>query len=141
MQGATDHERNRATPSAATPDVQESSTWGLGDDAARPLRALGAVLGDLAALRYDARWIGLPASALGAPHRRFRVFILATRPDAVPDTVGVGLLPRRRDLGAGKGPARDDRAVASGDRSDLDRSGCLIVHEERNSVAVVSMCE
>lgn len=41
------------------------------------LRALGAVLGDLAELGYDARWHGVRASDAGAPHQRFRVFILA----------------------------------------------------------------
>jgi DNA (cytosine-5)-methyltransferase 1 len=46
------------------------------------LRAMGAVLGDLAEMRYDTRWQGVPASAAGAPHERFRVFILATRRDS-----------------------------------------------------------
>lgn len=41
------------------------------------LRALGCVLGDLADLGYDARWHGLRASDIGAPHGRFRVFIVA----------------------------------------------------------------
>lgn len=42
------------------------------------LRALGCVLGDLAILRYDARWRCVRACDVGAPHRRKRVFILAT---------------------------------------------------------------
>lgn len=41
------------------------------------LRALGRVLGDLADLGFDSEWYGLPASDLGACHRRFRVFVLA----------------------------------------------------------------
>jgi DNA (cytosine-5)-methyltransferase 1 len=41
------------------------------------LRALGAVLGDLADIGYDAKWRGLRASDAGAPHQRFRVFITA----------------------------------------------------------------
>jgi DNA (cytosine-5)-methyltransferase 1 len=40
-------------------------------------RGLGAVLGDLAALGYDAEWHCIPASYVGAPHRRDRVWILA----------------------------------------------------------------
>lgn len=40
-------------------------------------RGLGDVLGDLAALGYDAEWHGIPASAIGAPHRRDRVWIVA----------------------------------------------------------------
>jgi DNA (cytosine-5)-methyltransferase 1 len=40
-------------------------------------RGLGRVLGDLAALGYDAEWDCLPASAFGAPHRRDRIWIVA----------------------------------------------------------------
>jgi len=40
-------------------------------------RGLGAVLCDLAALGYDAEWHCIPAAAVGAPHIRDRVFILA----------------------------------------------------------------
>ena len=40
-------------------------------------RYLGRVFGDLAALGYDASWLVLPAAAVGAPHRRERVFIVA----------------------------------------------------------------
>jgi DNA (cytosine-5)-methyltransferase 1 len=40
-------------------------------------RGLGAVLGELAACGFDAEWHGVEASDAGAPHRRFRVFILA----------------------------------------------------------------
>lgn len=37
----------------------------------------GQVLGDLAALGYDAEWDCIPASAIGAPHRRDRLWIVA----------------------------------------------------------------
>jgi len=40
-------------------------------------RGLGVVLGDLAACGYDAEWDCIPASAIGAPHRRDRVWIVA----------------------------------------------------------------
>jgi len=40
-------------------------------------RGLGIVLGDLAALGYDARWECVRASDVGAPHRRERLFIVA----------------------------------------------------------------
>lgn len=45
-------------------------------------RGLNRVLGDLAALRFDASWTSVRASDIGAAHRRERVFILAYRPDA-----------------------------------------------------------
>jgi len=43
----------------------------------QPGRWFGRVLGDLAALGYDAEWHCIPASAVGAPHSRDRVWILA----------------------------------------------------------------
>lgn len=55
----------------------EPCPWCLGDDEGRPLRALGAVLGDLVQLGYDARWGGLRAADVGAPHGRYRVFVVA----------------------------------------------------------------
>jgi DNA (cytosine-5)-methyltransferase 1 len=39
----------------------------------------GRVLGDLAEIGYDAEWDCVPAAALGAPHLRDRVFVIATR--------------------------------------------------------------
>ena len=41
------------------------------------LRALGRVLGDLSDLGFDAEVVGLRASDAGAPHERFRVFVVA----------------------------------------------------------------
>lgn len=41
------------------------------------VRGLGAVLGDLAALGYDAEWVCIPAAAVGAEHVRERVWIVA----------------------------------------------------------------
>lgn len=116
-EGDDDERRN---PTAATPDDAtlrnlEPDPWGLGDQPARPLRALGAVLGDLADLRYDARWIGLPACAVGAPHPRFRIFILARRP--VPNPAGLRFREGRRDTGSGEGPTRHDRAESPSDRT------------------------
>ncbi len=40
-------------------------------------RGLDAVLGSLAAIGYDAEWHCIPASAVGAPHRRDRIWIVA----------------------------------------------------------------
>lgn len=40
-------------------------------------RGLGDVLGALAALGYDVWWDCIPASAVGAPHRRDRIWIVA----------------------------------------------------------------
>jgi len=40
-------------------------------------RGLGAVLGDLASMGFDARWCVLGASAVGASHKRERIWIAA----------------------------------------------------------------
>lgn len=45
--------------------------------AALRVRGLGDVLGDLAALGYDAEWDCIPASAVGAPHQRDRLWLVA----------------------------------------------------------------
>jgi DNA (cytosine-5)-methyltransferase 1 len=56
----------------------ELCSWCMGDNSTESvLRALGAVLGDLADLGYDAEWTGVHAADAGAPHNRFRVFIVA----------------------------------------------------------------
>ena len=44
-------------------------------------RGLDRVLADLAAVRYDATWLCLRASDVGAAHRRDRLFLLATPTD------------------------------------------------------------
>ncbi len=42
-------------------------------------RGLGDVVGDLASSGYDAEWDCLPAAVFGAPHRRDRIWLVATR--------------------------------------------------------------
>jgi len=44
--------------------------------------AFGAILADLADCGYDAEWDCLPAAAVGAPHLRYRIFLLAVLADA-----------------------------------------------------------
>ncbi|WP_443047970.1 DNA cytosine methyltransferase [Streptomyces sp. H39-S7] len=70
--------RGLLTSPAGSPGDVEFCPWCLGDTAGQPpLRALGAVLGSLADLRYDARWLVLRASDVGAPHRLERAFLAA----------------------------------------------------------------
>ena len=133
-----DHEQRNprdATPDGATLRDMEPDPWHLGDDAARPLRALGAVLGDLADLRLDARWIGLPASIVGAPHHRLRIFILARR--TLPHPTGNRLFARRGEPRSGASPARDDRALAPDHRLRTPRATWLTEQESRVGDAVV----
>ncbi|GAA1609131.1 DNA cytosine methyltransferase [Leucobacter chromiireducens] len=117
--GGDDH----ASPAAATLRDLEPGMWGVGDESGRPFRALGAVLGDLADLGYDAAWLGLPASSVGAPHPRFRVFILARA--AAPDAAGVGFVSRRGKPRSGAGEAGNDRALPSGHRPRTERARYL----------------
>ncbi|WP_254668833.1 hypothetical protein [Brevibacterium sp. CS2] len=133
-----DHDRRNpddATPDGATLRGVERDPWHLGDNATRPLRALGAVLGDLADLRLDARWIGLPASLVGAPHQRFRIFALARR--TVPHPAGNGLLTRRGDPRPGASTTRDNRTVAPDHRLRSPRTGWLTDQESRIGDPVV----
>lgn len=79
-------ENVRGLLSADADSSVEPCPWCMGDpDTSRPMRALGAVLADLADLGYDAFWCGLRAADVGAPHGRFRVFIFALPADAQGD--------------------------------------------------------
>jgi DNA (cytosine-5)-methyltransferase 1 len=72
-------ENVRGLLSATAHSDVEHCAWCMGEagDGEPVLRALGAVLGDLADLGYDAKWTGVRAADAGAPHNRFRVFIVA----------------------------------------------------------------
>lgn len=124
-------------PEDATVRSMEPELWHLGNAAARPLRAAGAVLGDLASLRMDAQWIGLPASLMGAPHHRFRIFILAHRQDAVQNSAGDRFGTRQREFGPGAVASRDDRAITSGHRLRPPRAKWLAEQMRRVGEPVV----
>lgn len=66
---------------AHSEDVESVGPKG-GRRVGRTNRALGVILGDLADIGYDAVWRGVRASEVGAPHRRERIFILATPANA-----------------------------------------------------------
>lgn len=94
----------------------------VGDNPGHVLRALGAVLGDLADLGFDAEWVGLRASDVGAPHGRFRVFVLAwPRERTVADTIGepvrgrAGGVSRSASAAEGNGDQRERGGGATGD--------------------------
>lgn len=71
-------ENVRGLLSASAHSDLEQCSWCMGNGSGEPsLRALGAVLGDLASVGYDAKWTGIRAADAGAPHNRFRVFIIA----------------------------------------------------------------
>lgn len=70
-----------ALSATATAGDVETCDLCVGDAGDVHLRALGRVLGDLSELGYDAAWHGLRAADVGAPHGRWRVFVLAWRAD------------------------------------------------------------
>jgi DNA (cytosine-5)-methyltransferase 1 len=81
-------ENVRGALSADADSDMEPCTGCVGDPDDGPvLRALGRVLGDLADIGYDAAWVGLRAADVGAPHGRFRVFVLGW-PAADADRLG-----------------------------------------------------
>jgi DNA (cytosine-5)-methyltransferase 1 len=116
-------------------------------------RDFGRVLGDLAALGFDAEWHCLPAAAFDAPHIRDRVWIIATladasrherqrqeqrpkrkragaggRPVALADTDGAGLAQRPTVAG------RTRRAPSARPRHTVERGGAVA---DANSLAPV----
>ena len=86
-------------------------------------RGLGDVLGTLASLGYDAEWHCLPAAAVGAPHIRNRVFILAYAKG------------KRRRKARQCSQRQKEWASFSGEvLADSDREGLQIRNEHRDSL-------
>lgn len=85
-------ENVRGLISARADSEVEPCPWCVGDgDDEYHLRALDAVLADLSRLGFDAEWTGLRAADVGAPHGRFRFFILAWPAErTVADAAGGG---------------------------------------------------
>ncbi|MCC4295839.1 DNA cytosine methyltransferase [Brevundimonas aurantiaca] len=80
-------------------------------------RGLGDVLGDLASLGYDAWWDCIPASAVGAPHRRDRLWIVAYPRSEQYQGYGDAL---RREIAKGLSRALAEQSVLAGDDSQAD---------------------
>jgi len=72
-------------------------------------RGMGDILGDLAACGYQCEWDCIPAAAVGAPHLRYRVFIVAYADE------------QRREAG-GNSDARNGRTLPNAS-SQHSRSG------------------
>lgn len=114
-------ENVRGAYSAKADSEMEQCPGCMGDVTGKgkhPLRAFGRVLGDLSELGFDAEWRGIKASDVGAPHNRFRVFVLARRRDAdhAPgaglEGVRAGGLQIPRLAGGPWGPGGGSNAIA-----------------------------
>lgn len=95
------------------------------------VRGLGTILGELAESGFDAAWDCIPAAAVGAPHRRDRLFLVAWRVPH-PDLDALRERAERRDDPARSADARDAeprhvgapaRELADADRLDVDAGG------------------
>lgn len=62
-------ENVRGLLSASADSDVEPCPWCMGDEPGIHMRALGAVLADLASIGFDARWCGLRASDVGADRK------------------------------------------------------------------------
>jgi len=94
------------------------------------LNAFGRVLGDLAELGYDADWVGVRASDAGAPHGRFRVFILAHADGAGRSEYGRPIAVR-----AEQSAAEHDRAHADADPTNLGHERSRSARAGRSGLA------
>lgn len=131
--------RGAYSAKASSASDLEPRNGSVGTGAGDNLRALGRVLGDLSDLGYDCQWRGLRAADVGAPHGRYRVFILATRRGAKPsdpdnaglegqrDSSGTAPTERHRHTGSGAdgttANADNERGNGSGEWPEQDRRG------------------
>lgn len=128
-------ENVRGILSARADSDVEPCPWCMGDTNNEPhLRALGAVLADLAGIGYDARWYGLRASDVGAPHQRFRVFIFAHPADSD----GLGPIRPRTSRGRGDGLEDSGRPVPNAARQRRDQGRTESTREQRGPDASIS---
>lgn len=88
-------------------------------------RGLADVVGDLAALGYDAEWQVVSAASVGAPHLRERIFIVAY-PDADRDRRDEGQPESHGEAQIG-GEASEQRHHADGLRDALAHSDGLLL--------------
>jgi len=102
------------------------------------------VLADLAALRFDAEWELLPAAAFGAPHLRYRLFVVAhadseSQPDGTVDAALAGSLAdpdsqqlreRTRSVPGTEGTGESEGPQRERVRPDLGNGGQVVAHPD-----------
>lgn len=98
--------------------------------AALLVRGFGDVLADLASSGYDAEWDCVPAAAVGAPHRRDRLFVVAyTDGDGFQGLEGSS--SRRHEVHEDQRHHPHGRSAAVGDADGLARSQTVALHGQR----------
>ena len=78
---------------------------------------LTEVLGEIASIGFNAEWSTFRASEIGAPHRRERIFIVASNPD------GAGWSERGRSIAVPKKHTSTERAGNAATNTDGSRHG------------------
>ena len=103
-------------------------------------RGLGVVLKDLAALGYNARWGVLGAGAVGAPHKRDRMWVLAYSND---DGQTATKESRSTTSGGDSGTSKQEQTVESSGLCASRSNGSMggISGREDVAYANVSQCE
>jgi DNA (cytosine-5)-methyltransferase 1 len=89
-------------------------------------RGMGTVAGDLAEIGYDAEWHCIPASHVGAPHQRDRIWIVAHTPRELPHRGRYAGTRGRAELADGSEDMAD--TGGNGGRRGEDE------HEERRTI-------
>jgi len=90
----------------------------------------GSVLGDLAEIGYDARWDCVPAAAVGAPHLRDRLFVIATRRSVMANSNDPGQRQRRAQPQRWQEPRHGGPSMAdtaSGGQQTADSSSLRVI--------------
>ena len=132
-------ENVRGLLSAPAASDVEPCPWCVGNRPENSLRALGAVLGDLADLGYDARWCGLRAADVGAPHPRYRIFIVAAQNtrQPVPRQAQDDRTPANTDsIRRPQGPHGPRKAQTAGTPNQPERRGTALVDWGPYSLAI-----
>jgi DNA (cytosine-5)-methyltransferase 1 len=92
----------------------------------------GSILGDLAECGYDAEWENIPAAAVGAPHRRERVWIVAYPTQLQRNGSGEHRQPSKRQV-----PKSGKRGGAEF-VANADKIGLQGAKHERREVSILS---
>lgn len=96
-------------------------------------RGLDVVIADLAALGYDARWTGVPARDVGAPHLRWRWFCVAYPTATDPERGGRYRWPRDIAEAEGRNEPADGGHPATGPARGLSLMPTPTVADSRGT--------
>jgi len=93
-------------------------------------RGLEVVLCDLAEMGYDAEWVCLSAAEVGAPHKRERIWVLATDTSQQRCNERFGDWEERQVLHNENGDASEDKSKRQGLECRTGATGSNVAHTE-----------